>query len=46
MLSSDICIHFVVEKEIEKIVILKKHAETLLSIFKGYNTETSACNIV
>ena len=46
MLSSDICIHFVVEKEIEKIVILKKHAETLLSILKGYNTETSACNIV
>ena len=32
--SKDIYIHFSLEKEIGKIVILKKHAETLHSILK------------
>ena len=33
-LSNDIHIHFVLEKEIVKITILKKHTETLCSILK------------
>ena len=33
MLSNDIFIHFEFEKEIGKILILKKHAETLRSVF-------------
>ena len=35
-LSNDIYIYFALEKEIGKIIILKKHAETLHSILKGY----------
>ena len=31
-LSNNIDIHFALEKEIEKIVVLKKHAETLRCI--------------
>ena len=31
-LSNNIYIHFALEKEVEKIVVLKKHAETLRSI--------------
>ena len=34
-LSSDICIYFALEKELAKIVILKKHAETLRSILNS-----------
>ena len=33
-LFNDICIHFALEKEIGKIVILKEHAETLCSVLK------------
>ena len=34
-------IHFALEKEMRKVVILKKHAETLHSIFK-WSTNTKA----
>ena len=34
-LSSDICIYFALEKELVKIVILKKHAETMRSILNS-----------
>ena len=36
MLSNDIHIYFALEKEIEKIAILKKHTETLRTILKSY----------
>ena len=37
-LFSDICIHFALEKETEKIAIFKKHSETLRSILKAENS--------